>query len=173
MKLSQRQHQEHYQLYQSYIEKTMAAVENPQSNRTWKKDFNYNYSGMKLHQWYFEHLAATPGSISNDLLSEVHRNFGSLEKWKNDFVAQSLVTRPAGWSFLCYDRDTKRLFNIASDEHDQMIPGLIPLIVLDMYEHAFYIDFGNDKEKYVKTFLKDLSWDLVERRWIKAAGFLR
>ena len=94
----------------------------------------------------------------------IEKRFGSLEKWADDFIASAKLA--AGWAMLTFHPVNGRLYNVVSDEHAQGPLWLAkPLIVIDVYEHAFYIDYQNRKAEYVEKFMKFLDWEEANRRF--------
>jgi len=116
-----------------------------------------------LHELYFDNMTAadsSPGKVASKTIAD---RFGSLERWQEDFRAAALSSR--GWAVLAWHPLNGRLYNIATDSHDDgpMWFG-VPLVVLDMYEHAYYIDYQNRKADYVAGFTDHLNWSEIDRR---------
>lgn len=171
MIVSQKQYDEHRKLYVGYISKTAKLLEKPLPSREWKKDFNYNYAGARLHALYFEHLEATKDRIPylqmpKKFCELVAESFGSYQNWNRDFQETAKGCRPAGWAFMAINTYDGRLYNILTDSHDASVVDMVPLIVLDMYEHSYFIDYGTDKEAYIKKFINSLDWNVVYQRLI-------
>ena len=119
-------------------------------------------NAIKLHELYFENLHAEK-DVAREIIKMIEDNFISYEKWKKEFISCALSAR--GWVILAYDLNDGRLHNYISDIHNQgIVLGTIPLIVLDMYEHAYFIDFGTDKKSYIDWFLSSINWEIVEER---------
>lgn len=161
--LSNRQYDDHFELYKNYVNKVIQLLKAPASTREWSRDFNYAYAGARLHEMYFEHIDGSPTSNAKmlDVITEV---FGSFNKWAKSMMDLAKTCRPAGWVLTCYNSYNGSICNIAFDAHDQMIPDMIPLVVMDMYEHSYLLDFDLDKDKYVKDFIQHLDWNLVWTR---------
>jgi len=133
------------------------------SYRALKKAEVYAMNSVVLHEAYFRNMSndgGTPGKSTLRLLQEV---FGTFEGWQADFTACALSSR--GWCVTMYNKRLHRTVNNLLDAHDDGIMALaFPLIVLDMYEHAYFIDDGADKAAYVKRFLSGIDWNIVEAR---------
>ena len=163
---SERQFDEHYKIYEGYIQKLnkqMKSLEDSDpsvTTREFKRDFNYNYAGKLWHTLFFEQFAGSP-TRPNDGLIET--SFDNYKHWKDDFIKTALTCRPAGWAFLCKST-MGEYFNISTDSHTEFLYGMEPLIVLDMYEHSFFIDYGQDKLAYINDFIDSLNWDLISER---------
>ena len=117
-----------------------------------------------LHELYFDGLALKATDPPEAVKKAVEKRFGSLDKWAADFVASAKAA--AGWAMLVVHPVNGRLYNVVSDEHAQGPLWLaVPLVVIDTYEHAFYIDYQNKKADYVEKFLKFIDWAEADRRY--------
>jgi len=116
-----------------------------------------------LHELYFDNMTsedATPASATSELISG---RFGSMESWLEDFRAAAMASR--GWAMLAWHPLNGRIYNVSADGHaDGPMCFGVPLVVLDMYEHSYYIDFQNKKADYVDGFTKHLNWSEIDRR---------
>lgn len=167
MIVSTKQYEEHYELYQSYIEKVNKLLARTENTRAWSRDFNYAYAGARLHELYFEHLDSSPAR-NRSAEGLITASFGSLDNWRNSLVELAKTCRPAGWALTCWNTHQKVLMNIAFDSHDGLVPDMIPIVVLDAYEHSFMIDYGIDKESYFERFVDSMNWNLV---WDRVKGW--
>jgi Fe-Mn family superoxide dismutase len=117
-----------------------------------------------LHELYFDGLAPDPTVPNADLRTAVARRFGSVDRWAADFKA--CANTSAGWAMLVLHPVNGRLYNVVSDEHAQGPMWMAaPLVVIDTYEHAFYIDYQNRKAEYVDRFLLHVDWAEAEARY--------
>jgi Fe-Mn family superoxide dismutase len=117
-----------------------------------------------LHELYFDGLALKATAPPEGIKKAVATRFGSIEKWATDFVASAKAA--AGWAMLVVHPVNGRLYNVVSDEHAQGPLWLaVPLVVIDTYEHAFYIDYQSKKAEYVEKFLKFIDWSEADRRF--------
>lgn len=117
-----------------------------------------------LHELYFDGLALKETAPPDGIKAAVAKRFGSVDKWAADFVASAKAA--AGWAMLVVHPVNGRLYNVASDEHAQGPLWLaVPLVVIDVYEHAFYIDYQNKKADYVEKFLQFIDWAEADRRY--------
>ncbi len=121
-------------------------------------------NSVLLHELYFDGLAAAPGDPGEATLDGMKKRFGSLEKWVEDFRAAAVAAR--GWAILALQPANGKLYNVVTDVHDvgPMVSG-IPLVVIDCYEHAFYVDYKNKKADYVAAYPKFVDWAEIERRF--------
>lgn len=176
--LSERQMQEHYKLYEGYVKKAneiselLKKVDYSKANATYsdlralKLGYSFAVNAIKSHELFFENLSGdgtVPNGIVGKMLAE---QFGSYENWEQDLKATGIAAR--GWVWLAYDWQNKTLFNYLGDQHDAFpIWHATPLVALDVYEHAYFIDYGTTRADYIQAFCKNLNWDAVEALAIK------
>jgi superoxide dismutase, Fe-Mn family len=123
---------------------------------------------MRLHEYYFENLG---GKTSLDkygaLGKQMQCDFGSVEEWEKDFRATGAM-RGIGWAVLYQDNVSQRLFNCWINEHDIGHPaGCVPILIMDVFEHAFMIDYGLKRADYIESFFKNIDWTAAEVRLLK------
>lgn len=166
----------HFSLYLGYVKNTNTMsdklkelVENagPGEYAELKRRFGWEYNGMRLHELYFENISPKSGSTASgqaSLMKKIEKEFGSFEEWKKDFVATGSL-RGIGWSILAYDKRANRLFNTWINEHDVgHLAGATPLLVMDVFEHAFILDYGMKRGEYIDAFMASINWKMVETR---------
>jgi Fe-Mn family superoxide dismutase len=125
---------------------------------------------VALHELYFEGLGGD-GRITPRMAARLEADFGSVEAWRRDFVGTArAMCGGSGWVHLSYCRRDRRLRNHAGMDDTQAIVDASPILVLDMYEHAYQIDFGANSTAYVDAFMRNLDWTAVEKRLIDAEG---
>jgi Fe-Mn family superoxide dismutase len=145
------------------------ANQNYSEYRALKVEETFNYMGVLLHELYFENLKDGKGTKPGaKLVEQIEKNFGSFERWKEDFKACGMALR--GWAVLVLDLGTGRLINNGLDAHNvYALMNAIPLLVLDVYEHAYYVDYGPKRAPYIDAFLENVNWDVVNKRLEKAS----
>lgn len=173
--------QAHQQLLNNYVEtlNTVSAEldtanrEEANSNdsvfRSLKIDETYNLNATFLHGMFFDNIAED-SRITADSISflRLERDFGSFDSWQRDFIATALSSRN-GWAVTVYNTFIKRYINVVVDLHSLNVPfSSYPVIVLDMWEHAYYRDYLNDKKKYVFAMMKQLNWKVIDERFQRA-----
>jgi Fe-Mn family superoxide dismutase len=167
----------HFALYAGYVANTNKfndliagmSAQGQTGSHQWaeiNRRLGWEYNGMRLHEYYFGNLFpggnSSPGSKFN---AAVEMSFGSFDAWKNDFIACGTM-RGIGWVILYRDPLTGIVSNHWITEHDQGHPaGFAPLVVLDVFEHAFMVDYKPaDRRKYIDAFFDNLDWNEIERR---------
>ncbi|MBI2195281.1 MAG: Fe-Mn family superoxide dismutase [Planctomycetes bacterium] len=122
-------------------------------------------NSVLLHELYFDGLTAKPADPQEDVRAALAKRFGSLDRWIEDFKATCVAA--AGWGVLARDVVNAKLYNVASDLHDVGVIWLgQPVLVCDVYEHTFYVDYQNRKQEYVNKFVQFLDWNEINRRWL-------
>ncbi len=166
----------HFTLYQGYVTNTNKVLEildqmlkegktgTPEYAEL-KRRLGWEFNGMRLHEFYFENLGGkTSFKTAGPLGKKLTDNFGSYEAWEKDFLATGAM-RGIGWTILYEDAASGRLINSWINEHDVGHPaGCIPLLVLDVFEHAFMIDYGLKRADYIQAFFKNINWEEVDKR---------
>ncbi|MGI9518039.1 MAG: superoxide dismutase [Pirellulaceae bacterium] len=129
-----------------------------------KRAVNSKGNSVVLHEMYFDGLAPDAPDPAADIRAAVQQRFGSVEKWATDFIASA--KNAAGWAMLVKHPVNGKLYNVVSDEHAMGILWMaVPLIVIDTYEHAFYIDYQNRKGDYVEKFIEHIDWTEANQRF--------
>ncbi len=131
-----------------------------------KRRLGWEYDGMRLHELYFENMGKVkPLDNKGALYKRIVRDFKSYEAFEKDFISTGLM-RGIGWVILYEDPIEKRLYNCWINEHDLgHLAGGKPLLVMDVWEHAYLTEFGLDRMGYIKTFIKNISWEVVSERF--------
>jgi len=168
--LSKEQIDEHFDNhYQGYLKGLEAAQEkinrsslegvshNGDDYRSALFDLSFNYNGVVLHELYFGSLGAT--DMPKDLEKLLKRDFGSVKHFKKLLKATLMGSK--GWALLGFDPRSKKLFLSLIDSHDCSVPLIYPAMALDVWEHAYYVDYKSKKEDYVDDLIADINWKFV------------
>jgi Fe-Mn family superoxide dismutase len=176
--ISGEQLEQHYKLYQGYVNNTN--ILNDKVAELWeagkfgtpeyaemKRRFGFEYDGMRLHEYYFGNMKANGGALSSDskLYKKIVEDFGSFDVWENDFKNTGLM-RGIGWAILYQDPFNGRLQNFWISDHEFGHPaGFQPILVMDVWEHAYTVDYKpTERKNYVEAFLKNINWAEAESR---------
>jgi superoxide dismutase, Fe-Mn family len=162
----------HYKLYQGYVAKRneilgkLEGIDLSAGNQVYselralKVDLTFAIGGVKNHEIYFEHLGGGGGEPGGAIGALVERDFGSAAAWRDDLKATGMAGR--GWAWTAYDWDEERLFNYIGDAQNTFpIWNATPLVALDVYEHAYFLDYQTDRASYIDAFLDNLDWGVV------------
>ncbi len=166
----------HFTLYQGYVTNTNKALDildqmlkgdkgaTPEFGEL-KRRLGWEFNGMRLHEYYFENLGGKgPVDKNGRLGKKMSEDFGSYEMWEKDFKATGAM-RGIGWVVLYQDINNGRLINFWINEHDVSHPaGCTPLLIMDVFEHAYMLDYGLKKADYIGAFFKNINWPVVEAR---------
>lgn len=166
----------HFTLYQGYVTNTNKLLESLgllfKEGKTatpeyaeMKRRLGWEFNGMRLHELYFENLGGKGVSKPSDrLTSTMARSFGSADAWEKDFRATGAM-RGIGWAGLYQDPANGQLLNLWINEHDVGHPaGCRPLLIMDVFEHAFMLDYGLKRADYIEAFFGNIDWPAVESR---------
>lgn len=166
----------HFTLYQGYVANTNKLIGELRSLREQgregepvfaelKRRFGWEWNGMRLHELYFENLGGSgDSSRAPRALDLVKASFGSVEQWERDFRATGAM-RGIGWVVLYVDAQTGLCFNAWINEHDVSHPaGCVPLLIMDVFEHAYLTDYGLKRPAYIDAFMRAVDWEAIERR---------
>ncbi len=166
----------HFTLYQGYVTNTNKLLEEldqmlkdgktatPQYAEM-KRRLGWEFNGMRLHEYYFENLGGKGGiDKTGKLAKKISESFGSYEEWEKDFRGVGAM-RGIGWTVLYQDNLSGSLFNCWINEHDVgHLAGCTPILILDVFEHAFMIDYGLKRADYIAAFFKNINWKAAEGR---------
>lgn len=176
--INREQFEAHIRLYEGYVNKINEIDKILQNDprreeanatfsyyRACKRGETYALDGVILHELYFENMGGigemnTPNPSTT---AQLEMDFGSFVNWEDDFVATAKASR--GWAVLCFDQRSYRLRNISLDSHDLgNIAYSAPILVLDVYEHAYFLQYADNKTEYINRFMEDINWNVVGRR---------
>ncbi|HEY3381011.1 MAG TPA: Fe-Mn family superoxide dismutase [Vicinamibacterales bacterium] len=166
----------HFTLYQGYVTNTNKLLDaldamlkdgkagTPEYAEL-KRRLGWEFDGMRLHEFYFENLGGkAPLAPTGKLGRKLTADFGSHENWEKDFKATGAM-RGIGWTVLYQDPTNGKLANFWITEHDGGHPaGCTPLLIMDVFEHAFMIDYGLKRPDYIAAFFNNIDWNAVEAR---------
>ena len=167
----------HLALYQGYVNNTNLLAEMMREQLTvgkcgtieWaemKRRFAWEFNGMRLHEYYFENLTGTATALDRQslLYKKIKEDFSGYDLWERGFKGTGGM-RGIGWVIMAYDVQTGRLFNVWLDEHDTgLLVDTLPLLVMDMFEHAYLADYRLKRQEYVEAFFNVIDWGRVEKR---------
>jgi Fe-Mn family superoxide dismutase len=166
----------HFTLYQGYVTNTNKVDETlgqmlkdgktgtPEFAEL-KRRFGWEFNGMRLHEYYFENLGGkTALDKYGPLGKQMQCDFGSYEVWEKDFKAVGTM-RGIGWVVLYQDNLSGRIFNVWINEHDvSHLAGCNPILIMDVFEHAFMLDYGLKRADYIEAFFKNIDWNAADSR---------
>jgi len=167
----------HFKLYAGYVANTNKVLGllktltpgTPEWSEV-KRRLGWEFNGMRLHEFYFGNMSKKKITLSNDsrLFKLMQDSFGSADTCQDEFVNTGKM-RGIGWVIMTYDPVVKKLVNVWINEHDVgHLAGTVPLLVMDVFEHAYILNYNIDRAAYIKAFVDAIDWKVVEDRLEKA-----
>jgi len=167
----------HFTLYAGYVKNVNSVAEKlttlepgtPEFNELSRR-FGWEWNGMRLHELYFENMGKKSNTLSDDspILGKMKECFGEGDEWLGKFK-DTAMQRGIGWVVMYYDPVARRLFHVWIEEHgENHLSGCTPILVMDMWEHAFITDYGLAKKDYIDAFVAAIDWTEAERRFEEA-----
>ena len=167
----------HYDiLYSGYVNNTNITEEklkkareenNFENIKCLEKDLSFFGSGAILHELFFTNMRpAIPTSPSVELMKQINNDFGSYDKFKSQFTESSKVVEASGWNLLVWVHTFKKLEILQCEKHQNLtLWGCVPLLVLDMWEHSYYLQYKTNRAEYINSFWNIVNWNAVNKRW--------
>ncbi len=186
--LSERLLASHYENNYGGALRRLNAIEARLEGLDWSRALGFEINGLKreeliaansviLHEVYFDSLGGADGlgspavDPSGPLADAMIESFGSIAAWFRTFVAMGkALAGGSGWVVLSWSPRQGRLVNHWAGDHSQLLADAVPILALDMYEHAYHVDFGTDAAGYVEAFMGNIHWDRPAKRFARAAG---
>jgi len=182
--ISKKTIEEHLKLYQGYVNKyneiqdklkQLTEADLAAANQTYslirelKMELSFAWGGVVNHEIYFGHLGGDGKLQSGDLLTQIKKDFGSLDAFKKDVKATGIAAR--GWVWTAWNEKEERLFNYLGDAQNTFpVWYAKPILALDTYEHAYFIDYGVNRGSYIDAFFENLNWKKVEENFEAAVA---
>jgi len=169
-------HQKHHQAYVNAANAILAKLDKARQEDTdldmkaTLKDLSWQIGGHILHSLFWENLAPAPlggaGAPTGKLAEAIVREFGSFERFKKEFTQAALSVEGSGWAALVFDAPTERLLIAQIEKHNNDLIASLPiLLVLDVFEHAYYLDYKNERAKFIEAFWQIVNWDEIAKRF--------
>lgn len=167
----------HYEtLYTGYVNNTnktleklrKARVNNDYENiKCLEKELSFQGSGAILHEMFFENMGPPiPTSPSVNLMQQINKDFGSFEKFKEQFTEAAKVVEASGWCLLVWVPSFKRLEILQCEKHQNLtLWGCKPLFIIDMWEHSYFLQYKSNRAEYIKAFWNIVNWNVINKRF--------
>jgi len=165
----------HFTLYQGYVTNTNKVADilaqmlkdgktgTPEYAEL-KRRFGWEFNGMRLHELYFGNLGGSGIDKGGKLAKKLEKEFGGVDAWEKDFRATGAM-RGIGWVALYHDAEGDRLFNVWINEHDVAhLAGCTPLLIMDVFEHAFITDYQLKRADYIEAFMANINGKVIDGR---------
>lgn len=177
--ISKKTVEEHLKLYQGYVTKYNEIMEKlsmltdddyAKANQSYslirelKVELTFAYGGVVNHEIYFGHLGGNGGMPEGEVMKQIKKDFGSFETFKKDMKATGIAAR--GWVWTAWNWKDMKLFNYLGDAQNSFpVWHSTPIFALDTYEHAYFIDFGSARAKYIDAFFENVDWKQVSKNF--------
>lgn len=167
----------HYDvLYKGYVDKYNAVQEKLKKAReenqydfikALEKELSFQGAGAILHAKFFENMGpAIPSSPSQELMEQIQKDFGSFEQMKRQFSEAAKVVEGSGWCLLVWVDSLQKLEILQCEKHQNLtLWGCIPMLVLDMWEHSYYLQYKTQKSDYIQNWWNIVNWNVVNKRF--------
>ena len=170
-------HQKHHQAYVTGANAILEKLEKARKEnadldmKALLKELSFHLGGFRLHTMFWENLAPSGvgggGIPKGALAAAINEEFGTFERFKKEFTQTASSVEGSGWAVLTYCMNTGRLMMMQVEKHNvNLIPGYRILMALDLWEHAYYLDYKNDRAKFIEAFWHLVNWDAVDARFI-------
>ena len=178
--ISEEQLKLHYQKHhQAYVNGANAVLEKLDKSRKDNtdvdmkailKELSFHVGGYRLHNWFWENLAPVGkgggGTPKGELAKAIEAEFGKFDRFKKEFTTAASGVEGSGWAMLTFCENTQRPMILQVEKHNvNIVPGFTVLMVLDVWEHAYYLDYKNDRGKFIDGFWNIVNWDMTGKRF--------
>jgi Fe-Mn family superoxide dismutase len=167
-------HDKHHQAYVDGVNKAMDKLEEMRGNgdysliKHYERELAFNGSGHVLHTLYWENMAPAgeKKELSKELISQIENDFKSFDVFKAQFTAAAVAVEASGWEILGWSPHIGRLVMLQCEKHQNLsVWGVIPLLILDVWEHAYYLNYQNKRADYVNAWWNIVNWEKVSERF--------
>jgi Fe-Mn family superoxide dismutase len=170
-------HQKHHQAYVNGANAILEKLDKARKDnadldmKALLKELSFHLGGFRLHNMFWENLAPSGvgggGIPKGELAAAINAEFGTFERFKKEFTQTASSVEGSGWAVLTYCMNTGRLMMMQVEKHNvNLIPGYRILMALDLWEHAYYLDYKNDRAKFIDAFWHLVNWDAVDARFV-------
>ncbi|MDD2208187.1 MAG: superoxide dismutase [Bacilli bacterium] len=174
--ISKKTLENHYNvLYEGYVKnfnkvlkdlETARQTKNYDNIKALEKDLAFQGGGAILHTMYFENLTPHKTNMSLDLKRKVEESFGGINEFKEQFIKSTSKIEGSGWGILGYNKSLNKLIILQVEKHSNLsIWDFVPLLVIDIWEHAYYLDYQTKKDNYLNRIIDIINWDIVSKRF--------
>jgi len=166
-------HDKHQAAYVAGWNKAEEALEEARAKgdyaliQNWEKQLAFHSSGATLHAMFWENMAPNAGGDpKGELAKQIETDFGSIENFKKQFSAATAAVEASGWTMLGWNPDVKKLYVLQIENHQKLVmTGIRPLLVLDVWEHAYYLKYQNRRPEWIEAWWHLVNWPDVERKF--------
>ncbi|MDI9480264.1 MAG: superoxide dismutase [Syntrophomonadaceae bacterium] len=166
-------HDMHHKAYVDGLNNALSKLAQARENgdyaliKHWEKELAFQGSGHVLHTLFWENMTPqSSGNPSGDLLKQIEQDFGSFEAFQKQFSAAAGAVEGSGWAVLGWQPQLGQLLITQVEKHqDLTVWGIVPLLILDVWEHAYYLKYQNRRAEWIKAWWNIVNWEVVEKRF--------
>jgi Fe-Mn family superoxide dismutase len=165
-------HDMHHKSYVDGLNNAELKLEEARKNgdfsliKHWEKELAFHGSGHILHTLFWENLCPKGGKEQGEILDQISKDFGDFESFKKQFTAAAVAVEGSGWAVLCWNPVFKHLTILQVEKHQNLTQwGAIPLLILDVWEHAYYLKFQNKRAAWIESWWNIVNWMVVNERY--------
>ncbi|CAG7839831.1 superoxide dismutase [Clostridium novyi B str. ATCC 27606] len=170
-------HDKHHKAYVDGLNKAETELNNARNSgdyslvKHWEKELAFNGAGDVLHTLFWENMIPGGSTPSGDILDRINKDFGNLENFKKQFSASAATVEGSGWCILVFIPELNKLQIMQIEKHQNLvILGSIPLLVLDMWEHAYYLKYQNRRADFINAWWNIVNWNEVNKRYLNVTN---
>lgn len=168
-------HDMHHKSYVDGLNNAEAKLEEARKNgdfaliKHWERELAFHGSGHILHTLFWENLCPKGGKPEGEIVKAISEEFGDFETFKKQFSAAAVAVEGSGWAVLCWNHILKHLVILQAEKHQNLTQwGVVPLLILDVWEHAYYLKYQNKRAAWVDAWWNIVNWMIVNERYSKA-----
>lgn len=168
-------HDAHHKAYVDGLNNAESKLEEARKNndysliKHWEREIAFNGSGHILHTLFWENMSPNGGNPEGEVLNQINKDFGDYETFKKQFSAAAVAVEGSGWTVLCWNCMFEKLVILQVEKHQNLTQwGVKPLLILDVWEHAYYLKYQNKRAAFVDAWWNIVNWNTVNERFKKA-----
>ncbi len=168
-------HDIHHQSYVDGLNKAELALQKARKNndyeliKHWERELAFNGAGHYLHTLFWRIMSPNGGKPDRELLTEIQNSFGSFDQFKLQFTNAANKVEGSGWAILVWSPVSRRLEILQAEKHQNLSQwDIVPLLAIDVWEHAYYLQYENKRKNYIENWWKIVNWNEVNKRFAKA-----
>jgi superoxide dismutase, Fe-Mn family len=168
-------HDMHHKAYVDGLNNAESKLEEARKNgdyaliKHWERELAFHGSGHILHTLFWENMDPQGGQPTGAVSDQINTDFGDFETFKKEFSAAAIAVEGSGWAVLCWNPLFKKLVILQAEKHQNLTQwGVIPLLILDVWEHAYYLKYQNKRAAFVEAWWNIINWKVVDSRYTKA-----
>lgn len=168
-------HDMHHKAYVDGLNNAETKLEDARKNgdfaliKHWEKELAFHGAGHVLHTLFWENLTPNAEDATGAIMDQINKDFGDFETFKKQFSAAAVAVEGSGWAVLCWNTMFQKLVILQVEKHQNLTQwAVVPLLILDVWEHAYYLKYQNKRAAFVEAWWNIVNWKVVNERYTKA-----